>query len=432
MMTEQEMGIELDGFRILLEGLYGGMGLNDPLQRIRAKAWERFTELGLPTRSHDVYRYLRLRSLYSQSYASAKKSEIAFESISPYILPECQQSVLVFVNGFFVSELSRTEQLPKRAVVSSLSGAMRTYSTFLNSRWTSALKEETDPFVALNGALQSEALFFYLPPKTVVDAPIQLLNIIDAKDAPMLVLPRLQAFIGSQSQANFVSTQAVVSGRGYGVNMVVDLAIEEGARVQHTQISTQLADDTWDLTAIRGVLKRDSFFKTVAVTTGAATVRQDYRVTMTGENAEVSLNGLWMLDEKREAHTHVLIEHQAPHCRSMQLFKGVLNGLSRSAFEGKILVRQAAQKTEAFQLNHNLLLSDLAHADSKPNLEIFADDVKASHGATMGQLDKEQLFYMSARGFNLETAKKLLVHGFCEEVLAQIPLDSLKRELKIG
>jgi Fe-S cluster assembly protein SufD len=159
-------------------------------------------------------------------------------------------------------------------------------------------------------------------------------------------------------------------------------------------------------------------------------VRNDYRVVIGGENAEASLNGVWMLGDRNESHMHVIVDHQAPHCRSMQLFKGVLNGNSHSSFEGKILVRQAAQKTEAFQLNNNLLLSDRAHADSKPNLEIFADDVKASHGATVGQLDKEQIFYMKTRGFHEADAKNLLVYGFCEEVIDMIPIPSVHQAMK--
>lgn len=136
-----------------------------------------------------------------------------------------------------------------------------------------------------------------------------------------------------------------------------------------------------------------------------------------------------MLSDKRESHTHIFMEHQAPNCRSYQLFKSVLNDFSRSSFEGKIMVRQAAQKTEAFQLNNNLILNDHAHADSKPNLEIFADDVKASHGATIGQLDGDQLFYMKTRGFSDATAKNLLIYGFCEQVIEMIPLASLREEI---
>ena len=199
-------------------------------------------------------------------------------------------------------------------------------------------------------------------------------------------------------------------------------------RLDYTQALCGEHRLAWHLDAFRATLKRDSYLKTVSVTEGGMTVRNDYRITLAGENAEALLNGIWMLSDKREAHANIFIDHQAPICRSFQLFKDVLTDFSRSSFEGKIMVRQAAQKTEAFQLNNNLLLNDHAHADSKPNLEIFADDVKASHGATFGQLDPDQLFYLKTRGFSDETAKNLLIYGFCEQVIELIPILSLRQE----
>ena len=150
-----------------------------------------------------------------------------------------------------------------------------------------------------------------------------------------------------------------------------------------------------------------------------------------GQGADAHLNGVWVLPDSKEAHVHVVMDHQKPYCHSMQLFKGVLTQTAKSSFQGKILVQQAAQKTEAYQLNNNLLLSDGAIADSKPGLEIFADDVKASHGSTVGQLDKEQLFYLKTRGFSDTEAKNCLIHGFCEEVLNLLTTPSLKEEVEL-
>jgi Fe-S cluster assembly protein SufD len=163
----------------------------------------------------------------------------------------------------------------------------------------------------------------------------------------------------------------------------------------------------------------------VSVTDGAASVRQDFQVALKGENGEAFLNGVWMLKEKREAHVHVIVDHQAPNCHSNQMFKGVLDDNSRSSFEGKILVRSEAQKTDAYQLNNNLLLSNACLAQSKPNLEIFADDVKASHGSTVGQLNKEQLMYMRMRGIPEKEARALLVFGFMEQIIEMITIPSI-------
>ncbi len=427
MIAEQD--VERQSFQLLLEKLYSQTGQDDSLNKIKAKAWDHFLEVGLPTRSDDVYRYIRLKKFFSRSYEKAYPTEISQEMITPYILPECAESALVFVNGHFIRKLSRMQAIPERVNISTLADAMHTYSGFLNSQWTKALKEDLDPFSALNLAMHQDGAFIYIPPNTIVDSPIQIVNIVDAQ-TPMLITPRAQCVVGAQSQLTIVSTQAVISGCGYGINGVVDISIEEGAHVRYVQSAECPDEDLWSFDALRASLKRNSSLKVIAATDGSETVRHDYRVVLIGENAEVMLSGVWVLQGKREAHTHVLVDHQAPNCRSMQLFKGVLDDFSRSSFEGKILVRQAAQKTEAFQLNNNLLLSDRAHADSKPNLEIFADDVKASHGATVGPLDKDQIFYMKTRGFNESLAASLLVNGFCKEVIDSVSVPSLQKQMR--
>lgn len=428
MMTEQRT--EREGFETLLWSLFGQINETDLFQKARVKAWDHFLELGLPERKDEAYRYVRLNNFFAQKYEAPRPAEIEAAAIDDFVLPECKRSVFVFVNGCFSPKLSCLDGLPNRLVAMPLTEAMRTYGGFLTNQWNRVLREETDAFAAINAALHSEGLFLYLPPKTIVETPVQLLNIIDPAGLPMLIMPRLQVFAGTQSQLSLVSIQAVVSHGGYVCNMVSDIAMEEDAHVQYTQIACGMRPDVWHFDALRASLKRNSVFKTVSVTDGAVAVRNDYRVALCGENAEASLNGVCMLGGRNEAHTHVVVDHQAPNCRSMQLFKGALDENSRSSFEGKILVRQAAQKTEAFQLNNNLLLSDRAHADSKPNLEIFADDVKASHGATFGQLDKEQIFYMKTRGFHEADAKNLLVYGFCQDVIDLISIPSVHEAMK--
>jgi Fe-S cluster assembly protein SufD len=426
MITEQEQYQAT--FQALLQQHYLKNAPNDPLQKIKAKAWDRLQELGLPTRRTEVFRYLRLRNLFSQNYALSTPGEISADAIALHVYPECTGSLLVFVNGHYQPTLSNTTALPQKLVISTLDDAMRTYGTLLNNQWAKFIKEETDPFTMINAALHRNGIFLYVPPKTIVEAPIQILHLIDTQNQPLLLLPRLHLFTGTQSQISLISSQAVLSGSEYCFNQSAEFVIEEDSHVQYTQMTQNLAHETWHFDALRAILKRNSTLKTLSMTKGSATVRNDYRVALTGENCEASLNGLWILSGKNEAHTNVIIDHQAPHCRSMQLFKGVLDDFSRSSFEGKIYVRQTAQKTEAFQLNNNLLLSDRANADSKPNLEIFADDVKASHGATVGQLDEEQLFYLKTRGFSEVAAQNMLVQSYCKELLDKIPLASVVQQ----
>jgi len=418
MMTQPTS--EIDQFHKWLEGSYEQIA-KDALEKIRAKAWDHFLELGLPTRKNEEFRYVKLRNLYERAFSLPKQVEVT--SIDRYLLPECKDSRIVFVNGFFQPKLSH---LPGKTVLAPMTEAMKTYGSFLNNQWAKTIKEETDPFAALNAALHREGAFLYLPPKTVLEKPVQVLYLYDPQGSATLFQPRLQLFAGVHSQIALCTTQAFLSEGHSLINTVSDLFLDEEAHVRFIQSTIDEPAESWHFDATRGHLKRNSTLQTVSATKGGTSIRYDYRISLSGENAEAMLNGLWMLNGKDEAHSHVLMDHQAPHCRSLQLFKGVLNDTSHSSFEGKILVRQAAQKTDAFQLNNNLLLSDRATADSKPNLEIFADDVKASHGATVGQLDSEQLFYMQTRGFAEDQAKNFLVQGFCDEIIDKVGLPSLK------
>ncbi len=419
-MTVESLS-EQDEFQRMVEQFYEELP-QDALKRLRVKAWERFCELGLPSRKHEQFRYVKMRHLFSQQFSLGCTATIP--ALEQYLLPGCDYVVLV--NGQFQPELSR---LPEKAVVVDLGEASRTYSGFLTNQWTQSLKEERDAFAALNAALHQGGVFLYVPPKTVLETPIQILNMISVESGKSFILPRLHAYFGSRSEASLAWTTHAVQGAGYFLNQVCEFTLEDEAHVKLAQTSCDLAADAWLFDALRVTLKKGSVFHAVNYTEGAFTVRNDYRAALTGEGGEVSLSGAWMLDEKREAHTHVLIDHQAPACRSNQLFKGVLTDLARSSFEGKIYVRREAQKTLAYQLNNNLLLSDRASADSKPNLEIFADNVKASHGATVGQLDEEQMFYLRTRGFTYEEARNILVYAYAKDVLSLIKIPLLNHLL---
>jgi len=428
-MMAAQSETEQESFAKGLEELYVRFDAADPLQKARAKAWEQFQELGLPGARSEVFRYIRLKQLFSRSFQDSAPSLIDKGRIEQLIYPECHQSAFVFVNGCYRPELSYTQGIPNRVVSLPLNQAVRTYGTLLNNTWGKEIKEEVDPFAILNLALHREGLFLYIPPKTLLEAPLQILHIVDCGSTPTVMMPRVQLFAGTQAELKIVSTVAYANCLGCWVNGMWDIAMDEGARLQLTQVNEKAPDDLWLFDALRASLKRDCMMKAVLVAEGAAGIRNDYKVSLNGENGEAQLNGISMLKEKREAHVHVIMDHQAPNCRSMQLYKNVLNDFGHSSFEGKIMVRQPAQKTQAFQLNNNLLLSDRAHADSKPNLEIFADDVKASHGATVGQVDAEQLFYMKTRGFSEVDAKNLLVYGFCQEVIQMIPVASVLEDV---
>lgn len=421
---------EQEHFLSHLEQLFEQVVSTDALQKVRMRAWDHFLEMGLPAPRDEIFRYVRLRNFYAKRYTLSYPTQIDLQVIKQAVLPECQRSYLVLINGHFRPELSRIEDLPKQVVISHLNGATRTYGTFLNNHWAKAMKEEMDAFAIANAALHRDGLFIYISPKAVIECPIQVLHLLDGQESAMWMMPRLQVVLGAHSQAELIFQQQHHSGEHYALNGVLDLALEDQAHLSMTQTATNLPSQVWGFEALRATLKRSASLKTHLFTEGAEGLRYDYRIQMAGEGSSAALQAAWMLADKRECHHHVLIDHQAPNCQSRQLFKGILRDSSRSSFEGKIYVRPEAQKTDAFQLNNNLLLSDLAHADSKPNLEIFADDVKASHGATVGQLDSQELLYLKTRGLTHDQATNLLIDGFCREVVDQIAVPSIRHQLQ--
>ena len=391
----------------------------DGMHPFREKSWERLNQVGLPDKSHEAFKYVPLRELYQTSFEGQEGEKFQFEEA---ILPECKHSYLVFVDGEFVKELSDVSALPPQTVVLPLDEAFHVHGNFLQRHISRTLQEENDPFALLNLALHSKGVFFYLPPKLEMRPPVQALYLFRGR---MVAAPRIHVNIGNQSRVKWICTS---HGKSHFILPAMEISLEEGAELD----LFNCPQGSWYMESIRANLKKRARLHSFSFTHGAKAVRQSYRIHLKGEECEAHLDGLAMLGEHRTAHVHAVVEHEAAHTRSMQLFKAVLDDFSQSSFEGKILVRKEAQKTEAYQLNKNLLLHQGAVANSKPNLEIFADDVKASHGATISQLDREQLFYFKTRGMDQKEASRLLIQGFCREMIDRIPYASLRSQVEGG
>ena len=409
---------------------YNEIDASDPLQKLRAHSWKQFEEIQLPHKKHEAFRYLPLKKLYENICQPTGQREISPESYVEAVYPECKDSLLVFINGHFAPEHSRLDALNGQLIVTPLNDAIRPYGAFLNNRWAQSAKVEQDPFALLNGALHQNGALLYVPPKKAISTPLQILYVEDVEAGELTphLMPRLHLFAGAFSELKVVTKRFSLSNAPCLSNEVCDIVLEEGARVSLHQTNWGMASEAWRLAALRATLKRGSFLEALQITNGAQTNRNDYHVQLCGEGSEALLYGLSGMADKKQSHTHILMDHQAPHCESSQVFKTVLEDQSRSSFEGKILVRQKAQKTNAYQLNNNLVLSERAHADSKPNLEIFADDVKASHGATVGQLDQDQLLYLRTRGYSKEKATAQLISAFAHTLIDRISLSSQKIE----
>ncbi|MDR3623821.1 MAG: SufD family Fe-S cluster assembly protein [Chlamydiales bacterium] len=411
--------LQEDLFLRSLHEHYANASKEDALQHFRARSWDRFLDLGLPKKRKESYQYVPLRTLYVTEFLGREQilEELKVEDIESHILSECRHSCIVFVDGKFDKSLSNMSSIKHNIVWKALSDAFRTYGTFLNNHLGKSLKEETDAFALLNMALSSGSAFIYIPPKIKIEVPIQILHVVTNKSP--LCFPRVQLFVGAFAEVSFVSKTVQEKDADVFLSGMYDFVVDEGAKVHYSTLDSSFK--SWQFEFLRAQLKKNSLFQAVSHTRGAKTFRQDFYVSLLGENSECALYGLWDLKKNQESHTNVFIEHVAPFCKSLQLFKGVLSDTSKSSFEGKIYVHPEAQKTDAFQLNNHLFLSPYVIANSKPNLEIFADDVKASHGATFGQLNLDSLFYLKSRGISDAKARKLLIQGFTKEILDLLP-----------
>ncbi len=412
----------------LKEILPTATAIKDPLQAIRTQARRKFEEIGLPGKQDEAFQYFPLRSLYEDSLIIPSASSVLDQDlIEPHIVPECQGRCIVFVDGRYRPELSLLDQLDPKIGIFVLEDAMKTFGHFLNARMTKQIKEEKDPFVLLNLAVHSEGAFLYIPPKLVVNEPIQVLHVMTQESA--LTAPRLQVFVGSQAHVKLFSSSCACYLQGGFSLDVIDFALEEGASVECLTTAC-VRPRGWSMEFVRGSLKNDSSLNITQISKKTVCQRRDIRIDLLGENASTKVRGLAMLADKEQSHTRIIVNHEAPHTQSMQHFKGILSGLSQSSFEGKIVVKRPAQKTQAYQLCNHLLLGERAIANTKPNLEIFADDVKASHGATMAQLKEEEIFYLKSRGIGLAQAKNLLVEAFSQQIASTIFLSTVRKRLE--
>lgn len=317
---------------------------------------------------------------------------------------DVSQDEVRFIDGQFVGGM-----LLEAIVVMPISSAKKTFGMLLQTPFT----EEKDPFARLALSKSQEGVLIYVPPQTVLETPIRL-NML-RKNMQALACPHIILRIGKGSSVNMFIDGDV----GCHMMSYFNISLEEASTLN--VVNTICATDaSWEFDAVRANLKRDANFKYYHLTEGGQCVRSDFHVKLSGENSSATLKGLSRLKGDKQAHQHILVEHIAPETHSDQHFKTVLHDRSQSSFEGKIYVHKDAQQTRAYQLNNNLLLGDSVVANSKPNLEIFADDVKASHGATMTRLDPEEKFYLTSRGLPAKAAEKLLESSFCSEIIDEV------------
>lgn len=402
------------------------------LDRLRENAMERFVELGFPSVKEEDWKYTNVAAVARSNFELAPSpelkptSEVEMKLMRP--VPEARASQLVFVDGVLRTDLSALSALPEQVVAIDLDQALadESYSEIARKHLARQADYVVNGFTALNTAFINHGAFIYIPRGVTVEAPIHLLFIAQSEDTANF--PRVLIFAEENSSATVVENYQGAEDTRYLTSPVVEVVLAEGARLEHYKVQRESVEAFHVATTAVG-LGRNSSYDTTTITFGAKLSRHDIVVTMDHEGAECWVDGLYLVTGDQHADTHSVIDHRQPNCTSHQLYKGILDGKSRAVFNGKVFVRHNAQKTDAMQTNKNLLLSNDARVDTKPQLEILADDVKCAHGAAVGQIDEDELFYLETRGIHPDLGRNLLTYGFAEEVIAKIKLDSIRQQL---
>jgi len=375
------------------------------VHRLRKAAAARFAELGFPGPRDEEWRFTPIAPL----------ARVPFE---PAPLDVVDSSISL-----------HTPQLPKGVIVCCLSEAMQKHNALVESHLARHADWKKQPFTALNTAFLRDGAFVYVPPGTVLDEPLFLNFRADRGREGHVWHRRALILLGDNSQVTLVESYSGPAEIPYFTNAVTEIVVGPGAHVDHYKIQRE-GDQAFHMSTMQVQLGRAANFSSHAVTQGGQWVRNEINAVFEDEGGECILNGLYQAGGQQLVDNHTFIDHAYPHCASHELYKGILDGKAHGVFNGKIYVRQDAQKTDAKQTNQTLLLSDDATINTKPQLEIYADDVKCTHGATVGQLDAESLFYLRSRGIGAAEARSLLTYAFANDIVSRIKVASVREELE--
>jgi Fe-S cluster assembly protein SufD len=405
------------------------------LARLRENAMTRFEELGFPSVKEEEWKYTNVTPIAKANFTPQMAAESDADSsdakeLTTFGVVEARDSQMLFVNGRLRNDLSKLIGLPEGVVALDLSEALadERYSEVARAHLSRHADYVTNGFTALNTAFVDHGAFIYIPKGVSVSVPLHLLFISDSSEANKVTFPRVLVIAEENSSATLVENYVSTGDIQYFTNAVVEIALKEGARLEHYKVQRE-SGAAFHVATTAADLGVNSSYDATTITFGAQLSRHDIKVTMDHEGAECWVDGLYLVTAGQHTDTHSVIDHRMPHCTSRQLYKGILDGRSRAVFNGKIYVRHDAQKTDAMQTNKNLLLSNEARVDTKPQLEILADDVKCAHGAAVGQIDEDELFYLETRGIHYDLARNLLTYGFAEEVIGKIKLNSIRAQL---
>jgi Fe-S cluster assembly protein SufD len=398
------------------------------LREIRTGAMAWFRESGFPTTRHEDWRFTPIAPIASTAFVPAERLRVQPGQLAGHRFDTDAVAELVFVNGIFDRELSKCPEASSGVTVGTLAQLLDRDGTALKGMLAGIAAPTMSAFAALNTSLFSDGAYVEVARNAVVPGPIHVLFFSTVSGAPQVSHPRLLFVAGEHSESRLIETYAGPAAQVYLTNAVSEYVIRDRAIVDHYKVQRE-SSAAYHLAAMQVRTGRETIFVSHVLTLGGAIARNDIGAVLAGEGGDTTLNGLYVGDGQQLLDTHTTIDHALPHNGSHELYKGILGGRSRAVFNGKIIVRPDAQKTDAKQTNKALLLSDHAEINTKPQLEIFADDVKCTHGATVGQLDPEMVFYLRARGLGLHEARALLIQGFAGDITHRIRFEPLRARL---
>jgi Fe-S cluster assembly protein SufD len=403
------------------------------LRRLRETAIERFAELGFPTARNEDWRFTSVARLAQTPF----RPGLPEDGEGRDLLSEFRQSVgdpdalghgLVFLNGHLLDQPGGT-RLPGGVTVRPLREQLDLHPEEVEPHLARYAGYESHAFTALNTAFLRDGAFVHVPNGTLLDRPLYLVHLSANRGEPTVSHPRNLVVVGRNSQVTLVEAYVGRDGEVYFTNAVTELVVGENAFVDHYKLQRE-GRDAFHVANTQIHQARSSNFTSLYVSLGGGLVRNEVRSLLGAEGCEATINGLYLATDRQHVDNLTVIDHAKPHCASHELYKGILDGRAHGVFNGKIFVRQDAQKTDAKQTNQTLLLSEDAVINTKPQLEIFADDVKCTHGATVGQLAADALFYLRSRGLGLEEARDLLTYAFANDVIEKIKVEPLRRRLE--
>ena len=411
----------------------GGARAPDWLRVMRANALERFAEMGFPTTKQEAWRFTSVQPIAETAFEPARAPSGGDtptpKSLERIELCEARRHLAVFVGGRFDGSLSSVSGLPAGVRVTSLAEALRAEPELLERHLARHARVEDNPFTALNTAFLSDGAFVYVPEGTVMEEPVQLLFLSVPGARPTVSHPRSLIVVERMARASVVETYAAHGDGVTWTNAVTEVVVGDGGRADCYRVQHESAQ-AYHVATTQTWQGRDSVLSVHPVVFGAALSRHDIGTVLGGPGGRCTLNGLYLLEGRQHADHHTTIDHAQPHCESHEYFNGVLDGRSHGVFNGRIIVRKGAQRTDSKQTNNNLVLSEEARADSQPQLEIYADDVKCTHGATLGPIDEKALFYLKSRGLSPNEAQGLLTYGFGAEILDRMEIAPLRVQLE--